>query len=349
MRLINANTLELEEFFDDNIPRYAILSHTWGQEEVSFQDLCWLHDYEKNQMTYASVEALIPQIGQNMEHKATAIRQRAGFDKIVKSALIAIAWDIQYVWLDTCCIDKTSSAELSEAINSMFRWYRNSNFCLAFLSDVDSRGEGYGGVRFEDSRWFTRGWTLQELLAPEIVVFYDRSWRDMANRSSLAKRIANITGIPKYILAGDHELNLCSLASRMSWASKRRTSRKEDMAYCLMGLFGVNMPLLYGEGDKAFIRLQHEIIKEHRGKDESLFAWGYNESVLTHGSIFAPSPALMGSGDMRGTSKLSLDTLPFDLSNKGLDITLDLFRAPLNIYGEVPVWATHGLKAARPS
>ncbi|KAK2775654.1 het domain-containing protein [Colletotrichum kahawae] len=324
MRLINVDTLELEEFFDDSIPRYAILSHTWGQEEVSFQDLCWLHDYEKNRMTYTSLEALIPQIGQNMKGKATEMRQRAGFDKIVQSARLAKERELQYVWVDTCCIDKTSSAELSEAINSMFRWYQRSEICFAFLSDVDKRDQGHGGLRFEDSRWFTRGWTLQELLSPSLVMFYDRTWTAMNTRDALAHLIEDITGIPEDALAERYCLNSWSFADRMSWASKRTTSRKEDMAYCLMGFFQVNMPLLYGEGEKAFVRLQQEIIKEHG--DQSLLAWGYNESVLTHSSIFAPSPAFMGSAKI-GEDNLS-SIAPFHLSNKGLEISLDIFQVP---------------------
>ncbi|KAF4876063.1 Vegetative incompatibility protein HET-E-1 [Colletotrichum siamense] len=324
MRLINVDTLELEEFFDENIPEYAILSHTWGREEVSFQDLCWLHDYEKNRMTYASLEALVTHIGQNMANKAADMRQRTGFDKIVQSARLAGENEVNYVWVDTCCIDKTSSAELSEAINSMFRWYRNSNFCLAFLSDVDRRDQRHGGLRFEDSRWFTRGWTLQELLAPSWVFFYDRRWKAMGTRTSKASRIAAITGIPKHALARDRWLDHYSLADRMSWASKRKTSRKEDMAYCLLGLFRVNMPLLYGEGNNAFTRLQQEIIKEHGG--QSLFAWGYNESMLNHGSVFAPSPAFLGSGTIFEGRFTNMDS--FHLNNKCLEISLDLLQVP---------------------
>ncbi|KAF3811171.1 Vegetative incompatibility protein HET-E-1 [Colletotrichum gloeosporioides] len=325
MRLINVETLELEEFFDEDTPEFAILSHTWGKEEVSFQDLCWVHDYEKNRMIYASLGDLMSQIGHNMTNKAIAIRQRAGFDKIVQSARLAKESELNYVWIDTCCIDKASSAELSEAINSMFRWYQRSAVCFAFLSDVDLRGESYGGVRFEVSRWFTRGWTLQELLAPSLVIFYDRHWNAMDTLTSSVARIAGITGIPGDALVKTDCLDRYSYADRMSWASKRKTSRKEDMAYCLMGLFEVNMPLLYGEGEKAFIRLQTEIMKEHGG--QSLLAWGYNRSVTERGSFFAPSLALMGSGkmieyDLSGTA-------PFDLSNKRLEIFLDVLKVPI--------------------
>ncbi|KAF4931234.1 Vegetative incompatibility protein HET-E-1 [Colletotrichum viniferum] len=325
MRLINVNTLELEEFFDENIPEYAILSHTWGREEVSFQDLCWLHDYEKNRMTYASLETMISQIGQNMADKATKIRQRAGFDKIVQSARIAERRRLRYVWVDTCCIDKTSSAELSEAINSMFRWYQRAFICFAFLSDVDSRKDIdiFGALSFENSRWFTRGWTLQELLAPSSVTFYDRRWTAIGTKISEAAQISAITGIPKGAITTTR-LDDWSLADRMSWASKRKTSRKEDIAYCSFGLFGVNMPLLYGEGNNAFIRLQQEIIKEHGG--QSLLAWGYNESVLNHGSVFSPSPALLGSGTMVEGTFTNMD--PFHLNNKCLEISLDLFQVP---------------------
>ncbi|KAH0445037.1 het domain-containing protein [Colletotrichum camelliae] len=339
MRLINVDTLELEEFFDDDIPKYAILSHTWGHEEVSFQDLCWLHEYEHNRTVYASIVALVSQIGQNMANKAAAIRQRAGFDKIVQSARLAKSKHmLRYVWVDTCCIDKSSSAELSEAINSMFRWYQRSDICIAFLSDVC---EDLDDCCLEDSRWFTRGWTLQELLAPSKVVFYDLQWNELCTRDSWAPRIEDITGIPWSALVSQRGLNIWSLAERMSWASKRTTSRKEDMAYCLMGLFEINMPLLYGEGGKAFIRLQQEIIKEHR--DQSLFAWGHNESMLTVRSIFAPSPSLMGSVKMAENTFTHMDTChlsnkhlentfasmdAFHLSNKYLEISLNILQVP---------------------
>ncbi|OIW27820.1 hypothetical protein CONLIGDRAFT_551906, partial [Coniochaeta ligniaria NRRL 30616] len=170
---------------------------------------------------------------------------------------------LAYVWIDTICIDKSSSAELSEAINSMFKWYRNAAICYAYLSDVPQ-------VRLEYSRWFTRGWTLQEMIAPQELRFYDANWDALGTKSDLLDRLCDITGVDTTALRGGN-LRFFSVARKMSWASRRQTTREEDIAYCLLGIFDISMPLLYGEGSKAFIRLQEQIIKEY--DDESLFAW----------------------------------------------------------------------------
>ncbi|KAH9924635.1 uncharacterized protein BXZ73DRAFT_91226 [Epithele typhae] len=166
-----------------------------------------------------------------------------------------------WAWADTCCIDKTSSAELTEAINSMFRYYSLAHICYVFLNDVEESQPGAPtfGASFRRSRWHTRGWTLQELLAPREVVF-------------LSRILKQATGIPKAVLRSDKGITDVSIAARMSWASKRKTTRIEDEAYCLFGRFGVSMPTLYGEGRKAFYRLQEEIMKT--SLDLSLFAWG---------------------------------------------------------------------------
>ena len=168
----------------------------------------------------------------------------------------------QFGTADLCCIDKTSSAELSEAINSMYRWYQESGVCYAYLADVPPNA-------FSKSRWFTRGWTLQELIAPSTVIFLDQKWQEIGTKSSLQRVISEITGIPTDILLGG-DLEDASIAQRMSWASKRETTRVEDAAYCLMGIFSIHMPMLYGEGERAFIRLQEEIMRV--SDDHSLFA-----------------------------------------------------------------------------
>lgn len=310
-------TLELKEFFDDNVPRYAILSHTWGQEEVSFQDLCWLNDYENKRLEPTSLPALISRTHKRRKEKATAIFRRSGFEKIVQSARLAEQKRLRYLWVDTCCIDKSSSSELSEAINSMFRWYKESAVCFAFLSDVRSRARTR--CLFGNSRWFTRGWTLQELIAPREVLFYDKHWNFTGSRSSLSIKIQDITGIPIKELE-TKLLHRFAPAVRLGWARKRNTSRKEDIAYCLMDIFGITMPLLYGEGGKAFVRLQQEIIKEHRG--QSLLAGGYNESPLIR-STFAPSPSYFGNLDMTDYPGEA-----FHLNNRGLEISLRIFQLP---------------------
>jgi len=178
-----------------------------------------------------------------------------------------------------CCIDKTSSAELSEAINSMFRWYQKASVCYAYLADVlKDTDPDKDPEEFSRSRWFTRGWTLQELVAPKNVVFYSRSWKNIGTKERLCNTISTITGIDIDTLLGE-DVTFVSVANKMSWASGRRTTRTEDMAYCLLGIFDVNMPLLYGEGKKAFLRLQEEILRS--SYDHSLFAWGRGTASIS--------------------------------------------------------------------
>ncbi|KAL9112015.1 MAG: hypothetical protein Q9227_003635 [Pyrenula ochraceoflavens] len=216
-------------------PPYAILSHTWGapEDEVLFEDF----------------------VNGTLKPEAKA---KSAFFKVCYACKQAKADDLEYCWIDTCCIDKSSSAELQESINSMFSWYEKAVCCYAYLSDVE---RGMDGSEFAKSRWFTRGWTLQELLAPYEVVFYTRDWDLLAKKNTIPELLREITGIAAEILSGEHPIDSASVAQRMSWASGRKTSRPEDISYCLLGIFNVNMPMLYGEGKKAFRRLQEEIIK----------------------------------------------------------------------------------------
>ncbi|KAH8588944.1 heterokaryon incompatibility protein-domain-containing protein, partial [Bisporella sp. PMI_857] len=257
MRLINTQTLELEEFFGDDIPRYAIISHTWTRnQEITFQE--WTANCR-----------LLSQMNQP---------RKKGYDKIESACRVARNSRLKHLWVDTNCIDKSSSAELSEAINSMFSWYNKSAVCFAYLEDVSvdgPRSRRHGEERyyldrsFEESKWFTRGWTLQELIAPRNLVFYSREWIPLGTKYDLHSRIELRTGIPREFIGGN--LRGASNAQIMSWASTRSTTRSEDIAYCLLGLFKINMPLLYGEGKQAFYRLQEEIIRRYN--DHSLFCW----------------------------------------------------------------------------
>jgi hypothetical protein len=186
---------------------------------------------------------------------------------------------IDYAWIDTCCIDKTCSAELNEAINSMFKWYEQALMCYAFLSDLAPGAELEEALA--DCRWFTRGWCLQELLAPNEVIFFDRQWTAVGTRFKLKDLISKITRIDEHVLIDSQRMYELPIARRMSWAARRHTTRVEDQAYCLLGLFEVNMPMLYGEGDRAFLRLQEEVIK--RSSDLSIFHNSYtiDENKLT--------------------------------------------------------------------
>jgi hypothetical protein len=272
MRLLNADTLKLEDFFYGDVPPYAILSHTWGsdREEVSYRDV----------------------LDGRLDSAATRPPKLTGCCKQAKKDRY------QYIWIDTCCIDKTNSVELQEAINSMFRWYRNAAICYAYLSDVPP-GDLLSGAKsaFSTSRWFTRGWTLQELLAPLNLRFYNADWACIGSKGELGDLVETVTGIPTSFLLGITELQHASVAQRMSWAAKRVTKRQEDLAYCLLGIFGVSMPMIYGEGDKAFRRLQEQIMKDVG--DDSILAWGLNLDAevpnnapgAALGAALAPAPA----------------------------------------------------------
>ena len=264
MRLLHTFTLKLHEFYDAQIPSYVIISHTWGNEEVTLQDL------EKEES-----------------------KSRAEYAKITGCCALARSSGWEWLWIDTCCIDKTSSADLSEAINSMYRWYRNSQICYAYLTDCFLQSDGISDADFCQSRWFTRGWTLQELLAPRTVIFYDRDWREIGTKSSLAPQISRVTGISSQDMNDPRRANI---AAKMSWASKRQTSRVEDMAYCLLGIFDLTMPLLYGEGNNAFKRLQHVIIAAG-SDDESIYAWTHTGYDL-YGMLAESPVAFADSGDI---------------------------------------------------
>ncbi|KAI0713848.1 hypothetical protein C8Q76DRAFT_471327 [Earliella scabrosa] len=250
MRLIDTKTLALKEFNspEDVKPGYAILSHRWdGENELSFQDI------------------------QNIHIDDEARERRA--KKVRKFCELASQQGYEWAWVDTCCIDKTSSAELSEAINSMFRYYSLSLVCYVYLHDVTFHDAFRNGAKtFDRSSWHTRGWTLQELIAPPVVLFFSDDWKPLGSKVDLAPRLRQITRIPEAVLCLEKRRVDFSIAQRMSWAASRSTTRQEDEAYSLLGIFDVNMPTLYGEGRKAFRRLQEEIMKKY--PDTTLFAWG---------------------------------------------------------------------------
>ncbi|KAL0932355.1 het domain-containing protein [Colletotrichum truncatum] len=248
MRLIHTPTMQLKEFIG-HIPQYAILSHTWGSNEVTLQEL---------------------------QRGSFSLQSRPAFRKIEATCMQAMRDGLQYAWVDSCCIDKTSSAELGEAINSMYRWYQQSEVCYAHLEDVfDNRlvDKGISSSPFATSRWFSRGWTLQELIAPRHVEFYNAGWKKLAQKKDIVQHLEGITGIDEFVLKGGSPQRV-SLGRRMSWAAGRKTTRDEDVAYSLLGIFDVNMPLLYGEGSKAFLRLQEKILRQ--SDDHTLFAWRAN-------------------------------------------------------------------------
>ncbi|WYZ43688.1 hypothetical protein EsH8_VII_000124 [Colletotrichum jinshuiense] len=336
MRLLHTSSLELKEFMGLDIPPYVILSHTWGEEEVLYADI----------------------------QNGTATSKK-GYKKVVSCCQKAAQDGFQWAWIDTCCIDKASSAELSEAINSMYRWYEESTICYAYLQDVTAEVPvtPIPGNRFRrsnaaykkmkaatkripkdvhherikmlnveiarlqslptpldpspiaklpKSRWFTRGWTLQELIAPKVVEFYTFEWAEIGTKRSLASQVSAITGIPVRILRGESPMT-CSVAERMSWASARQTTREEDSAYCLLGLFGVHIPMLYGEGAKSFVRLQEQILKQE--EDYSIFAWTLqNDCAQSLTGLLASSPSEFAN---TAPQSLQIPTLTTEESTPG--------------------------------
>ncbi|KAL1838932.1 hypothetical protein VTJ49DRAFT_2063 [Mycothermus thermophilus] len=424
MRLLNVVTQELEEFHGTDIPPYAILSHTWGPDEVSLHDMDALARYRRSHeprphlgssstsgspdvmklMLLSSMllafrgdrtrlarssafPALTNGHGSDDEDSPPPpyagivptpaaphpVEQKAGYAKIAYACSQAQKDGLDYLWADTVCIDRHSSAELSEAVNAMYGWYERAAVCYAYLEDVhfDDYTEGYltWNDLFAASRWFTRGWTLQELLAPRKVVFYAQGWRLLGTKSSLVKSVSKITGIDELTLLDPALVRTASVAQRMSWAAHRSTTRPEDIAYSLMGLFDVNMPVLYGEGENAFLRLQEEIIK--RSDDHSIFAWGAlgrddDKLQLAAAAAHLNAPGLDDLDDLdqdalTGTIPLlaksprdfagmghvlacpppvDLPTSDYALTNKGLHITLPMLPPTTPSPSGLPLAAT---------
>ena len=285
--------LEWIEAWDEGIPPYAILSHTWSivsSDEVTFRDIL----------------------------DGTASK-RPAYAKVTGAMNLARTEGHQYIWIDTLCIDKTSSAELSEAINSMYTYYSKAGVCYVYMSDVTA------AESLPAARWWTRGWTLQELLAPTHVVFYNSDWQIIGARVDLVDKISSITRIQQqYLVDGSREVVwTASIAKRMSWAATRQTGRSEDMAYSLLGLFAVNMPLLYGEGGKrAFLRLQEEIMKST--DDHTIFAWlDYLGSDTPHGLLADDPWAFKRTGHYQPYTDHG-NRRPYAMTNRGLQINLFL-------------------------
>lgn len=250
--------LILTRFIASNIPSYAILSHTWeaDDQEVTFKDLT-------------------DSVGTS----------KLGYRKIRFCGEQARKDDLQFFWVDSCCIDKSSSSELQEAINSMFRWYQNAARCYVYLTDVSTgkhspSSQPLWHSAFSQSRWFTRGWTLQELLAPSSVEFFSREGKRLGDKKSLEVQLQHITGIAVRALRAN-SLSEFGIDERMSWAANRRTTIDEDQAYCLLGIFDVYLPLIYGEGKaNAFRRLRKEI-RESGGRCRIVRArWHYADKRL---------------------------------------------------------------------
>ncbi|KAI0538249.1 heterokaryon incompatibility protein-domain-containing protein [Xylaria digitata] len=295
MWLIDTALLELR-FHTTLAPQsYAILSHTWvEEEEVSFQE-------------FRDVDT---------RHR------KKGFKKITAACGLARLRGLKWCWVDTCCIDKSSSAELSEAINSMFRWYKESAICFAYLSDLLPDPLDGSIVNFDQDfaqcAWFRRGWTLQELIAPKTLEFFDRGWNMRGTKAALTNTLHNITGVSTRVLENSDRLRETPVGTRMSWAADRQTKRVEDIAYCLLGIFDIYMPLIYGEGKRAFSRLQQEIIKDKH--DLSIFAWKAEPNGQRFRGLLARSPSEFRlCRDAQLSHHLKMTT-EYSITNRGVQL-----------------------------
>jgi hypothetical protein len=255
----------LTTFDSGAIPRYAILSHTWGAatDEVTFRDF--------------------------IENK---YKDKVGFNKIRFCADQALKDGLEYFWVDTCCINKLSSAELDGAINSMFKWYSKSKECYVYLSDVASDRSLDGSITLQDSRWFTRGWTLQELIAPSLVEFFTVDGQKLGDKRSMAQQLHSNTHISLGALLGA-PLSSFTVDERLSWMRKRQTKEEEDAVYALVGIFDVSLSSTYGEDyAKALHRLKRGI--KDLNDDISPMRSGKRVRVEPFSTIpFAPDPRLV--------------------------------------------------------
>lgn len=250
LRWINQDQIGLTPDLDeDKRPPYAILSHIWAADN-------------SEEVTWAEVETFDGQ-------------KKPGYEKIRFCAEQARQDGISHFWVDTCCINTTNLVELSEAITSMYRWYQDAVKCYVYLPNVscplqDPTSDSYAvwWPQFQASKWFTRGWTLQELLAPKTVEFFSSERVFLGDKKTLARQIYQITSIPVDALHSSC-LTQFSVSERMRWAERRQTKKAEDRAYSLLGIFDVSIPVIYGEGEKkAFRRLQREM-QEQAGKHVS--------------------------------------------------------------------------------
>jgi tetratricopeptide (TPR) repeat protein len=240
MRLLHYDALGrlvLTDFRGKTIPRYAILSHRWSDSEILIKDI--------SNGTYKEKEE--------------------GYQKLQFCAKQAAQDELHYFWIDTCCIDLWNNNERSKAINSMFQWYKNAARCYVFLSDVSVstatepvQRSGWE-ASFRASAWFTRGWTLQELIAPVLVKFFSREGHPIGDKASLDQLIHEITNIPLAALR-NCPLDQFTTSEREGWAGSRRTTEEEDIVYCLLGVLGISLPITYGEGqESARSRLRAEV------------------------------------------------------------------------------------------
>ena len=302
MWVLNTRTAELRSFPEPTsvVGGYAILSHVWGEDcqGDTFQSVRATYDYceyKADEPTLIMLETLFPRritpsadISTSARHRPPtpvapptlpnpleSTNARDYLTPLIRDFLVKADEDgFDWAWAAICCIDFTSSAEVNKEINLSYRYFALSGACYVYLSDVSSDCRvSDKDSEFTRSRWHTRSWTLQELVAPSTIGFFSKDWKWLGGKFDLAEVIEkNIPGSPPAnILRFAKKLSETSVAERLSWAAHRSTSRVEDEAYSILGFFGIRMSTFYGEGRNAFYRLQEEIMR--KSSDTSLFAW----------------------------------------------------------------------------
>ncbi|KAH6276611.1 hypothetical protein HBI40_056690 [Parastagonospora nodorum] len=294
LRYDEQGNLSLTKFFGGDIPPYAILSHTWSDEEVLFKDVT--------------------------DGATASWKSKAGYRKLEFCGRQAAKDGLSFFWVDTCCIDKSSSTELSHAISSMFRWYKDAASCYVYLQDVRLESDSEQTMSsLLQSKWFSRSWTLQELLAPKAVEFFDLQGDLIGDRNSMTMILSDCTGIPRNALQGGPLVGF-SVEDRLSWASERNATFGEDRAYSLLGIFGVYIPLIYGEGEtNAFKRLMQNI-----ETDTMPFA----QNNRTQATLQSPTASYYGSLAENGFRLLLLEPGPLGSEMIGRMQEFDLSNAP---------------------
>ncbi|KAK7441763.1 hypothetical protein VKT23_016426 [Stygiomarasmius scandens] len=290
-RLIDVCTLKLVEFHERaDVPPYAILSHRWifGQE-VTLQEFSEVRN---------------------------AKTSKSGYHKIRAACRQAFKDGFRYIWVDTCCIDKGNHDDVARNIRFMYSYYEKSEVCYAHLADVNVHP---GGLQsewewdFQRSEWFERGWTLQELLAPRKVIFFDKHWTRLGTNHDLQDTISWITTIPPEILSGQQSLLDIDPLERMAWAVGRETTKPQDQAYCLLGLLGVSMDPDYDEDVRvSFERLKKAFLNVHPEHKDALSSVEDFYSFLNDRYQMARRDAIFGGRTdprLLSSATISHDTL----------------------------------------
>ena len=317
----------------DDVTRFAILSHTWERGELSYEDLHGQNDLSGSHLGL-------------QDSDRDGGRQRS-FEKLHNFCDIAEEYGTEFAWADNVCIDKSSSAELDESIRSMFSWYRNAAICIVYLAQTNDLRD------FAHDRWFTRGWTLQELLAPRRLKFYSKRWHRLTeflndkisaedvrrlNNQSLTRQLDLLSDailkaaglVMQHVRDFVPGIRHPSLPERMQWIARRATTREEDESYSLMGIFNVSISIAYGEGrERAFFRLYQAILEVGYERDWLLWT-GRSVSPSIHPSRMIPSSPkcyLTWNVNFRrdtpeGRMVSALENEPLGLTNVGLPMKI---------------------------